>query len=85
MYATARRLESMDGLKHPNIHTLKLDVLEDDQVSLLHLNARFVWLEEGCCNCSRCALPRAGMIVLPVPSAEYPCGWGCTSFRDSGV
>ena len=32
MYATARRLESMDGLKHPNIHTLKLDVLEDDQV-----------------------------------------------------
>ena len=32
MYATARRLESMDGLKHPNIHKLKLDVLEDDQV-----------------------------------------------------
>ena len=33
MYATARRLESMYGLKHPSIHTLKLDVLEDAQVN----------------------------------------------------
>ena len=32
VYATARRLESMDGLQHPNIRTLRLDVLEDDQV-----------------------------------------------------
>lgn len=33
VYATARRLEAMSSFSHPNIHTLKLDVLEDDEVN----------------------------------------------------
>ncbi|CAL1694560.1 unnamed protein product [Somion occarium] len=32
VYATARRIESMAGFTHPNIHTLKLDVLDDANV-----------------------------------------------------
>ncbi len=32
MYATARRLESMEGFSQDNIHRLKLDVTEDDSV-----------------------------------------------------
>ena len=32
VYATARRLEAMARLLHSNIHKLKLDVLDDDQV-----------------------------------------------------
>ena len=31
VYATARRLESMSNLNHPNIHKLRLDVLEEEQ------------------------------------------------------
>lgn len=33
VYATARRLESMDTLQHPNIEKLTLDVLSDEQVT----------------------------------------------------
>lgn len=33
MYATARRLESISSFSHPRIRTLRLDVLEDDQVN----------------------------------------------------
>ncbi|KAI0347958.1 oxidoreductase [Trametopsis cervina] len=32
VYATARRLEAMDTFQHPNIKTLSLDVLSDEQV-----------------------------------------------------
>ncbi|KAK7686715.1 hypothetical protein QCA50_010315 [Cerrena zonata] len=33
VYATARRPETMSSFSHPNIYTLKLDVLEDDEVN----------------------------------------------------
>jgi len=33
VYATARRLESMDTLQHPNIQKLSLDILSDKQVT----------------------------------------------------
>lgn len=32
VYATARRLNAMDGFQHPNIRTLSLDVTKEEQV-----------------------------------------------------
>ena len=32
VYATARRLDAMQGFSHPDIHTLALDVTNDDNV-----------------------------------------------------
>ncbi|KZT74722.1 NAD(P)-binding protein [Daedalea quercina L-15889] len=35
VYATARRLESMKGFQHENVHTLKLDVTDEAEVQLV--------------------------------------------------
>lgn len=35
MYATARRLEAMEGFAQNNIHRLKLDVADDERVKVV--------------------------------------------------
>lgn len=57
MYATARRLEAMEGLKDPSISTLKLDVtLDEDVVDVV-----------------KTVLDREGRIDIIVNNAVGPC------------
>ncbi|KAH9837726.1 uncharacterized protein C8Q71DRAFT_558428 [Rhodofomes roseus] len=57
VYATARRLEAMEGFKDPNISTLKLDVTSDEDVA----------------EVVKTVLEREGSIDIVVNNAGGPC------------